>query len=72
MNWLHLPVNWLHLPANEASPLADEASPPTDEAIHIGPYLFLFSLYLNVFFLSAAKVLPSESALKNAFSENLC
>ena len=58
-------MDWLHL--------ADEASPPMDEAGHIGLYMFsYFSLSSNVFFLSAAGVLPSESALKTAFSENLC
>ena len=46
---------------------------PTDEASPIGPFIFsYFSLFSNVFFLSAAGVLPFESALKNAFSENLC
>ena len=35
-------------------------------------YIFSSSPFSNVFFLSAAGVLPSESALKTAFSENLC
>ena len=71
MNWLHSPVEWLHPPADwlqrtgdEASPLADEASPPSDEASPIGPYIcFYFFLFSNVFFLSSAGVLPSESVL---------
>ena len=58
-------MNWLHLPA-------DEASPPTDEASPIGPYIFsYFSLFSNVSLLCAAGVLPSNSALKIAFSQNL-
>ena len=75
MNWLHSPVEWLHPPADwlhrtgdEASPLADEASPPSDEASPIGPYIcFYFFLFSNVFFLSSAGVLPSESAFKTVF-----
>ena len=60
-------------PVDEACPAMDEACPPMDEASPIGSYIFsYFSLFLNVFLLSAAVVLPSESALKAAFSENLC
>ena len=58
--------------AEKAIPPVDEASPPTDEASPIGPYIFsYFSHSLNISFLSAAGILPAESALKNAFSENL-
>ena len=54
--------------ADEASSPMDEASSPTDEASPIGPYIFsLFFLFFNVFFLSAAGVSPSESALKTTF-----
>ena len=60
--------------ADETSLPEDEASPPTNEASPIGSLIFFsnFSLFSNVFFLSAAGVLPTESGLKTAFSENLC
>ena len=66
-------MDWLYLPDDEASLPTDEASLPTDEASPIGPFfLSYFSLFSNIFFLSAVGVLPSESALKPAFSENPC
>ena len=58
--------------ASSARGPADEAIPPTDEASSIGPYIFFlnhFYLFSNVFFLSAAGILPLESALISAFSE---
>ena len=50
----------------------DEAKLPTDEASPIGPYIFFYFYFFNVFCLSAAGLIPSKSALKIAFSENLC
>ena len=48
---------------------ADEASPPTDEASPIGPYIFLIIIFLSF---SAPGVLPSESAFKSTFRDDLC
>ena len=53
---------------------ADETIPPANEASSIGPYtcFLFFSIFSNVVFMYAARVLPSESAVRTVFSEILC
>ena len=65
IGFIHHRTGFIHS-TDEASLQADENSPPTDEASPIGTYIFLL-IFSNVFLLSAAGTLPSESALKTGF-----